>query len=305
MLKMPRIVTAGGWARSGKGTSMEHLRSSLEKLGRSVELIDQGIKFRAMGAVATAAGEPLDSPTTLDAFIRQPKTQAATIALLDEVAAMNRADRDAVLYTPEMSKASGQVGSVASSHEVAIGLLKTQVEAAAEAETNVVIIDGRSIEKYARQFEEEGLAKFVIGWYFRCDPAIAARRSRGLFGPIDEMSLEDRLSLLKETFNISDRNRSDMLRSVDPLRDPVRAYRLDFFEYASPDRIYTPYKISQDIIYQTKEQVAMVDTSYTNCIEDMTGPITELSSYALMFAGALSQADVGMGTIEYAGSGEA
>lgn len=296
--KVPRIITAGGGARSGKGTSMAHLRGSLESRGKTVELIDQGIKFRVMAAVAIGAGEPLDSPLTLNDFIISPNAQDATLSLLDEVARMSEAELKEFLYTTELSKAAGKVGSVESSHEVALGLLRTQVEVAAEDEADVVIIDGRSIEKYARQFTDEGLAHFVIGWYFKCDPAIAARRSLGLFGNIDDMSGEDKLRLLNETFNISDRNSSDTLRPVDPLHEPVRAYHLGFKDYASPDREFTPYKISHDIIHRSAGRMAVVDTSYTSSVKEMTDPVTELSSYALFWNGVLTHEDVGIGTVE-------
>ncbi len=299
-VKVPRIITAGGEARSGKGTSMADLKDFLESLGRSVDLIDQGIKFRAMAAIAIRLGEPLDSPATLDDFLGTARAQEATLDLLEEVSFLDEDELKSLLYIPEVSKAAGKVGGVPSSHDVAVRLLRSQVEQAAEAEADVVIIDGRSIEKYARKFTEEGFARFVMGWYFKCDPAIAARRSLGLFGDIDDLSGEDKLRLLNEAFNISDRNRSDMLRKVDPLHEPVRAFHLDFTEYASAEREFTPYKISHDIMYKSNGGVAVVDTSYTESVDEMTEPVTELSSHALRWHGALSHEDVGIGTIECA-----
>jgi cytidylate kinase len=276
--KVPRIVTAGGLARSGKGTSMENLRQSLENLGRTVELIDQGIKFRVMGAVAIDAKQPLDSPASLDNFLSSGKAQEATLKLLKEVAQMDNTERKARLYTPYISRAAGRVGKVSSSHHTSVGLLRDQVKVAADAGVDVVIIDGRSIEK--------------------CDPAIAARRSLGLFGDVDDMDTATKLELLQETFNISDRNQSDMLRGVDPLREPINAHHLDLLAYDSPDRIYTPYKISHDITYRSAGGMAVVDTSYTHSIEEMTNPVTELSRFALMWQGAISHQDVGIKTID-------
>lgn len=296
--KRPRLVTAGGYARSGKGTSMADLKEFLESRHKAVVLIDQGIKFRAMAEVAIGAGEALDSPTTLDDFIGSASAQEDTLTLLDEVGQMDPDEIKSLLYTPALSDAAGKVGKVASSHAVAVGLLRAQVEHAAETEADVVIIDGRSIENYARQFTDEGLAHFVIGWFFKCDPTIAARRSLGLFGDIDEMSDEDRLRLLEETFNISDRNKSDTLRDVDPLREPMRAHHLDLATYSSPDREYTPYKISHDIVSRSNGSMAVVDTSYTTSVEQMTHPVTELSSHALRWNGALSHEDVGIKTVD-------
>jgi cytidylate kinase len=290
-----RLVTAGGWARSGKGTSMSHLKGSLESSGKSVALIDQGIKFRAMGIVAIESGEPLDSPATLESFLHTAKAQEATMDVIEEVGMMDEAARKARLYTPDISKASGKVGKVPSAHVIAVRLLRTQVAESVEAETDIVIIDGRSIEKYAKQFDDEGMAKFVIGWFFKCDPAIAARKSLGICGEVEDMGSDDRQSLLSEILNISDRNRSDTLRDVDPLQEPPRAYHLDLLTYGA-EEYGTPYKRAYDIL--DRHGLAVVDTSYTNCIEEMTGPVTELSRYALFHRGALTHEDMRIQTIK-------
>lgn len=294
----PGIITAGGWARSGKGTSMAHLRAVLEGLGKDVTHIDQGLKFRAMSVVALQSGEMLDSPATLDHFLRETRTREATFELLAEIEAMGEAQRKSLLYSEKVQGEVRKVGAVPSAHEVAVGLMRNQVETAVEGDTDVILIDGRAIETYARQYTEEGIARFAMGWYFKCDPAIAARRSLGMFSEIDALPDEDKIALLKATFNISDRNRSDMQRSVDPLRDPRGAYELDLFEYAAPDREYTPYKISRDIVHDTPGSMAMVDTSYAVSIEQMTQPVTELSKFALLWAGALTHEDVGIRTVE-------
>ena len=284
------IITAGGWARSGKGTSMAHLKVRLERVDRHVVLIDQGLKFRAIGDVALAARQPLDSPTVLDDFVRSSKAQEATLAVLDEVAAMSETEKRARLYTTEKSRASGKVAKVSSAHEVALRLLRTQVEDAVKAEADVVLIDGRSMERHARQFTTEGLAKFVMGWYFKCDPAIAARRSLGLFAELKDLTTDDKLRLLDETMSISERNRSDTLRGIDldPLREPDHPYTLDLSTYYSPDSD-VPFKRGYDILY--RGGMVMVDTSYTNSIDEMAGPITELSMHALHFRGVVSLQD--------------
>lgn len=294
----PGIITAGGWARSGKGTSMAHLKAALEDLGRDVAHIDQGLKFRAMTVVADTEGEVTGSPVSLNNFLLTSKAQEATLALLDDIAEMTEAERKALLYSQKISEEVRKVGAVASSHEIAVRLMGEQVARAAEDETDVILIDGRAIEGYARGYDEAGIARFGISWYFKCDPWIAARRSLGLFGDHKAMSPEDRDALLNEVASISDRNRSDMQRAVDPLRDPVRAYELNLFDYASPDREYTPFKISHDIKHRSRDSMAMVDTSYTASIEAMTGPVTELSLFALYHAHILRPEDVGIRTVE-------
>lgn len=287
------IITAGGWAGSGKGTTMSHLKSNLERVGQNVVLIDQGIKFRAMAEAAITARQPLDSPAVLDDFLQSRRGQTGTLAVLDEVVEMDQAAVKTRLYSTEVSKASGKVGKVQSAHDVAARLLRTQIETAVEAGVNVALIDGRSIETHASQFNNEGLAKFVMGWYFKCDPAIAARRRTGIFGEFEDLSPEERETLLSETLGISDRNRSDSLREVDPLREPKHAYELDLSTYEDDDSI-SPYGRGNEAV---NHGMAMVDTSYTASIAAMTDPITEVSMYALLFQGPLKHSDVGIRTV--------
>lgn len=294
MSEKPHIVTAGGWARSGKGTTMNKLGGTLEELGKSVEIIDQGIKFRAMGEVVVSRREPLDSPVTLNDFIRRRDIKRATLEVLDEVANMDDAEVKARLYVPEISRAAGRVGSVTSSHEVAVGLLRSQVEIASQSDIDIILIDGRSIEKYAEEFTEDGLAKFVCGWYFKCDPMIAARRSLGMFADIEDLSPEEKQELLLEAMSISDRNRSDTLRKVDPLREPRHAYYLDLSTYSNfTDG--TPFKRGKEVLHHGG--LAVVDTSYTDSIKDMSDPIIEITMFALLHQRALTHADVGIQTI--------
>lgn len=286
----PRIVTAGGWARSGKGTSMGHLKGRLEGVGRQVRLIDQGIKFRAIAEVAIAAGQPLDSPTTLNDFVQSSRAQRSTLEVLAEISTMGEAATKDRLYTPKLSKASGKVGKVPAAHEVAVRLLRSQVEEAAEAKVEVLLVDGRGMKKYAELFTKQRLARFVMDWYFECDPAVAARRSLGLFSEPEDLTADEKQTLLAEILNISDRNKSDMLRAVDPLRKPTPAYNLDLLTYRLPDSD-VPYKQARDI---QQTGAAIVNTSYTNSIQEMTDPITELSMYRLLFERSLSHQDVGI-----------
>ena len=286
------MIVAGGWARSGKGTSMGHLKHRIEAAGKRVRLIDQGRKFRAMGDVAIGAGQPLDSPTVLNDFLRSPQAQKTTLAVLAEMATMSEADIKARFYTPEISTASRKVGAVPGSHQIAIGLLRAEVTEAVEDKTDVALIDGRSMDKYAREFDRKGLARFVMGWHFTCDPVIAARRSLGI-GP--EVNLEDlppdnQKRLLAEAVSISDRNRADTLRTVDPLHEPAHAYRLDLSTYGDPD-LGTPYRRGHDAL---RMGMVMVDTSYTSSIEQMTDPVAELSMFALLFKSAIPHEAVGI-----------
>lgn len=270
---------------------MTHLKGRLEARNVRTGLIDQGLKFRGMGRAALNMRQPLDSPATLDAFLRTEKAQAATLDLLAEAAAMSDADRKAFLYSPEVSTASGKVGKVQASHAIAVGLLRAEITEAVEAETDVLLVDGRSIEKYARELEKENLVRFVMGWFFKCDPVIAARRSLGIFAPRTELTDEQKIQLFDEAANISDRNRSDTQRSVDPLCEPERAYRLDLSTYGQPESL-TPHGIAYDTLH--RGGMAIVDTSYTRDVIEMTEPVTAISMMALHHRGPLVAADVGM-----------
>lgn len=285
------LVTAGGWARSGKGTSMSHLKDELERCDQRVVLIDQGIKFRAMAEVALAGRQISNSPTTLNDFISSKESHAATLRVLAEVAEMDEKSRKERFYTTELSKAAGKVGTVPSAHKVAVGLLRSQVETAVEDKTDIVIIDGRSMEKYARQFTNEKVATFVMGWFFKCDPAIAARRSLGIFDDYEGLNDGNKSQLLAEILGISDRNRSDTLRSVDPLTEPTAALHINLRTYDTEESD-VPYKQAFQII--NREEVAVVDTSYTSTIAEMTTPVTYLTKLGLMFQGPLDHSHVGM-----------
>jgi cytidylate kinase len=278
------IITAGGLARSGKGTSMANLKSTLEEADKQVVLIDQGIKFRAMAEVAIRAGQALDGPAELNSFIQSSSAQEAMLSVLSEVATMSDKEKKERLYTPDLSKASGMVGRVASSHTVAVDLLRSQVIEAVESETDVILIDGRSIEKYALEFRDRGIARFGMGWFFKCDTAIAARRSLQIFGEYEDLTTDERNRLLKETLDVSRRNESDTRRTVDPLLEPKGVYHLDLLTYGSPGSDI-PFKRAGDI--RKQRSIAVVDTSYTSALEEMTEPVTDISMRILQFSGVI------------------
>ena len=285
----PSLVYFEGKSRSGKGTCATHQRNHLESLGRSVLSIDQGHKFRAMARVALESGAPMDDTQSLDSFLRLPDTQNLVLERIADVAEMSEEERDDYLYIPEVSDASGKIGATPSSHKVAVKLMQKQVEDAASDGVDVVLIDGRAIEAYARQYETEGIARFVMGWYFNCDPIVAARRSVGLFEDVEDMAPDDQERLLSEAINISSRNMSDMQRTTDPVREPRGAYHLDLSDYSEPRDELTPYGRAYKILY--RNGLAIVDTSYTESIDEMTTPVTQLSMFGHMLRGSLDYSD--------------
>jgi hypothetical protein len=276
---------------------MEDVTNALFALGKDIKLIDNGLKFRSMGKAALAAGEPIDSPLTLSCFVETDYAQAAAFEILQAAADMNSKEKKAFLYTGDISEASGKIGKLDNIHPITTVLLRTEVETAVEAQKDLIIIDGRSMDKYARIFQDQGLVQFVMGWHFKCDPVIAARRSLQIFGEPDDLSAEQRSALWDEAVRISGRNRSDTLRNVDPLRDPLYPYILDLSTYDQPGSDVL-YKRGHDALHH---EIAQVDTSYTNAISEMTVPVTAITKFALLHKGYLTHEDVGIKTASFAG----
>ena len=293
-------MTVSGEARSGKGRSVAALSQRLSETGTPNRVIDQGLKFRALAEVAMTAGQPLEDGTALTHFMRSPNTQKSMLGLLDTVRVLSEADKKDLLYNSAVGAASSQIASVSASHEIAVGLLRQEVAQAVEEDQKVVLIDGRAVEKYGMQFEEERLAVFALGWYFRCDSSVAAHRSLGLSGQQD-LTAEQILQVHTETAEIRNRNFRDQTRGVDPLREPARAYRIDLRRYYDTDygaEVGSPYIRGHDAM---QVRMAMVDTTYTTSVEEMLGPVVEVPMMALLHKGAVTHDAVG---VQFASPGE-
>ncbi len=272
-----KVLTFEGEARSGKGTSVQAVRESLVARGRSVLFIDQGVKFRTLAKLARDKGVSLDDQAQLTDFLLDPDSRRAMLELLDQVTRMERSEIDALLYTPEVTTGSAQVGANPNAHPIVIELLFDQVRQAVQAGTDIVLIDGRRMEHYGRQMADEGVAQFVLGFYFRCDAAIAARRVTGIFVDMDKMNTDEKLQLLDAITKVSDRNRQDVLRSVDPMLEPANAYPLHTAVFQVDDEAY----VTQAAMDALLSGIVSINTSYTRSVAEMTEPVVALASRAL------------------------
>lgn len=278
-IPITKVLTFEGEARSGKGTSVRAFNEALGEVGRSVLTIDQGLKFRTLACLALGRNDPellLEDQDYLSEFLIADTTRDDMLSLLGDVAVMPRDKMDALLYTSDISKASGMVGKNPLSHDIAISLLFDQVKVAANNKVDTVLIDGRCMEKYGRRIADEQIAQYVMGFYFRCDAAVAARRTTGIFVDHHKMSVPDRLCLLEEITKISDRNRSDTLRSVDPMREPANSYRLDLSSFDD-----NPEFVDQYTVEALQSGMIALTTTYTKSVEEMTVPVVAIARRAV------------------------
>jgi cytidylate kinase len=292
--QLPGVLTFGGEARSGKGTSVDAVHQRLDEVKVQHRVIDQGLKFRALAELAVGTRLALDDPTVISEFLTKSQTHIDLLSMLNDVATMNKEDVRSLLYNSAISEASGQIGRVPISHDVTVRLLKNEVVEAKERGDKVILIDGRAMEKYGQQFQDEKIALFVLGYYFRCDSSVAAARSLGLFVDHENMTDAQKIHLLAEIMKIRERNRSDALRERDPMREPVRAYPLDlpnFYNWKPGDN--TVYGKTHDA---TQVKMVKLDTTYTHTVEEMTKPVVAMSMHALLFKSIVQHSDVGIGT---------
>jgi cytidylate kinase len=272
-----KIITFEGEARSGKGTSVRAVHDQLIKENRQVVVIDQGQKFRVLAKLALDRGVILQDQAAVTVFLRDPATRPNMLELLGSLKSMDTEAINALLYTQDVSSGSAQIAQNANAHPLAVGLLFDQVEKAVEDDADTVLIDGRSMEKYGRQMAEQKKAQFVVGFYFRCDASIAARRTTGIFVDMDAMSVEEKLRLLEAITKIGDRNRQDTHREVDPMLEPGNAYPLHAADFAANDTEF----VHQATLDALLSGMVSMNTSYTRSVEEMTEPVVAIATRAL------------------------
>lgn len=221
----PQLVTFDGEARSGKGTivqaTKDYVRDSLHK---KVMLIDRGQTFRVLVVAATRAGVDLDNTEALDAFLNDKKNVAECTQFVKDVYHMDRDERDALIYTNEVSANSAKVGARPSSQVFVANLTKKWLYDAGQEGYEVVLIDGRALKAIASEMDDEGLCEYRLGLYFICDAQVGARRTLGFAGtPYDDLTNEERTSVDELVAQIVERNERDQKRATEPLIRPADA----------------------------------------------------------------------------------
>jgi cytidylate kinase len=273
------LLTFEGEARSGKGTSVEAVRWALAERDYDVRVIDQGRKFRTLARLALDSGVALDKPAAVSAFLRDEKTQPGMLELLESLDTMDDAQVKTLLYTQEVGNGSGKIGARPEAHPMVIDLLFKQVKQAVDAKADVVLIDGRCMEKYGRQMAKDKIAQFVLGFYFRCDVAIAARRVTSIITDTSKMTDAEKLRMFDALMGISGRNRDDVLRPTDPMEEPEDALQLHLrrFHGQLHDAEYVRLKTLEAL----RKGAVSMDTSYTETVGQMTDSVVALAIQAL------------------------
>lgn len=221
---VPRLITFDGEARSGKGTVAHFAKKQLQQDGLKVMLIDRGQAFRGLVVSAARSGVDPDDTEALDLFLTDELALENTVQLLKDIYLMPHAERDALLYTNEVSVASAKIGARPASQDFVYNLtLKWITDAKADG-YDLVLMDGRALDELANDAEARGLCQYVLGLYFVCDTRIGARRTLGLARlPYDQLTQAQRDEVDGFTEQINVRNKADMTRQSQRLVRPSGA----------------------------------------------------------------------------------
>jgi cytidylate kinase len=267
---VPRLITFDGEARSGKGTIVQRTKDALrDRSGYKVMLIDAGQVFRCLVVAAQDDGVNLDNPAALDAFLSDDAKAETSVRFVKAVYRMDKNERDALLYTNDVSVGSAKVGARPLSQAFKDELLKKWLRDAREEGYDIVLLDGRALEVTGNMLEAEGLCDFVLGLYFVCDARVGAMRTLG-FASRDYEGLSDaqRREVDRLVDQIDERNRADRERPVQPIVPPAGAPR-----FVLPD--IPAVKPTGDRF------MATIDTSAKQSKDAMTAPVVTLVSSLL------------------------
>jgi hypothetical protein len=272
-MNLPKLITIQGSARGGKGTLAKALFDDLSRDLR-VHTIDQGLKFRILAFEALANGIDKEDLDAIGTFVGLESTRQSVVEKLVEAAGWTKEQREAQYYTLAISNASGMVGKLPISHDVAVGLLLDEVRAVAP-DFDIILMDGRALRKYGKQLESEGVVEYLLAIDVHCDAFVSAQRETKIFSPEDDgeagrYSQEQTMQLLTATRDIARRNSSDARRARDPSL-PIRgAYDFDVLhEMDATEQSWVVEAV------RTNGAIT-VDNSNTKKPEQLTRPIIEL-----------------------------
>lgn len=263
-MTLPHLYTFDGQARSGKGTIVHAVKRFLAAHEIKTMLIDSGQVFRVLVVSAVRHDVDVNSPEAIDTFLADQQMLEETAALVKSVYHMSHTERDALLYTNEISAKSAKFGARPLAQEFKDNLLRKWLHDAANEGYRVVLLDGRALQEVGGMLESEGLCDYRVGFYFTCDAQVGARRTLGYFDRhYDELNDDEKRQVDELVEQINERNRADSERAVHPIVEPAGAPR-----FALPDFEFVP---ANDDLH-----MVVVDTSADLTKEQMTEPVVDL-----------------------------
>lgn len=262
--KLPLLFTFDGQARSGKGTIIHAIKRDL--LGRNVNamLVDTGQIFRVLAVFAVNHGVDVDSPDKLNVFLSNETMLTEATQFIKDVYHMDHAHRDALIYTNEVSENSAKLGARPKSQEFKDKLILKWMKDAGIEGVEVVLMDGRAMRPTGEMLLAKGLCDYRMGFYFLCDPLMGARRTLGYADiPYERLGDTEREEVDRLVVQVAARNKADMERAVQPLKEPENAPKFEL-----PKLDYEPKNDGLEMI--------IIDTSADITKEDMTEPFIRL-----------------------------
>lgn len=263
---LPKLVTFDGEARSGKGTVVGLVKDYLrDECGRKVMLIDAGQVFRVLVIAITRAGVDINSPPAIDAYLNNGDNIASSVQLVKDVYRMPKNEREALLYTGEVSANSAKIGARPASQTFKDNLLRKWLKDARAEGCDTVLLDGRALEEVGSMLAAEGLCNYVLGLFFVCDPVVSAQRTLGhMPRPYAELTGDVQIEVDKLVEQIHARNKSDRERAVHPIVEPHNAPRYQITE------------IPVELPPRQPRPMAIIDRSIEVPLDTMALPIARL-----------------------------
>lgn len=268
-LPKPVMITIQGQARGGKGSLTRAIRADLEPEFR-VYMIEQGLKFRVFAKLAIEKALDYENIDDIARFVLDEDNQSRIVQMLFEASKMSKDEFIATYYNHQMSNISGMFGKVSETHDVVVDLLLKEVRQAV-GKYDIVMVDGRTMQKYGDLLDEEAVVDHVLAIDIVCEPLTAARRVTQIFAPVEELSNEDLIKLIHTTEDISRRNSSDARRRRDPSVFLHEAFELNVLR---PIESAEQFEKMCEKAYEIG--VLSIDNSFTRSLEQFTAPSVQL-----------------------------
>lgn len=267
---LPKLITFDGEARSGKGTIVSGVKDYLrDECGYKVMLIDRGQTFRVLVVAASRAGIDLDDPKALDDFLSNETNVTECVRFVKSVYHMSKEERDGLLYTNQVGADSAKVGAHPSSQIFVANLTKKWLRDAGSEGYEVVLVDGRALEKIGAEMHQEGLCDYRLGLYFVCDAIVGARRTLGYATTAyEDLTPEQQADVDELIEQIMVRNQRDKDRAVERLVSPQGAPT-----YALPQ---VPVRLEGQ-----GRPMVVFDTSAEMTKDEMIAPVAKLAAVVL------------------------